>query len=189
MRIPVPLVALVAAFLIAGCSQPTATPPKGGAGSTAPKQGPAESGHDHDHGDHEHGKTDGADAGDEAMDEKDDAHEHAHPKTLAEGIEMFEKLLGSVKEHVAADAKDSADGAVHEVGHLLESFQGLVANSTLAEEGKQAAGKALDELFACFDSLDQALHAEEGQGDTPKAALEKVAERIEKAFQAIKEAK
>jgi len=189
MRIAASLAFLVAGVLCAGCSQPTATPPKGGSASTAPKQGPAEHDHDHDHGDHDHGKSEGEDKGDEAMEEKDDAHEHAHPKTLAEGIENLEKLFGSVKEHIAAGAKDSADDAVHEIGHVLESLQGLVATSTLAQEGKQAAGKALDELFDCFDSLDQALHAEEGKGDSPQDALGKVAERLEAAFKTIKEAK
>lgn len=190
MRTLLSFVVLVSGILIAGCSQPAATPPKGGSASTAPKQGPAEHDHDHEHGDHDHdhGKADAADKGEEAMEDKDEAHEHAHPKTLAEGIEAFEKLLASVKEHVDAGTKDAADDAVHEIGHVLESLQGLVATSALAQEGKQAAGKALDELFDCFDSLDQAFHAEEGKGDSPKEALGKVAERIEAAFKTIKEA-
>lgn len=188
MRILLSLAFLVSGILMAGCSQPAATPPKAASTNGAAKQGPAEHDHDHEHGDHDHDKTGASDKGEEAMEEKDEAHEHAHPKTLAEGIEAFEKLLASVKEHVDAGTKDAADDAVHEIGHVLESLQGLVATSALAQEGKQAAGKALDELFDCFDSLDQAFHAEEGKGDSPKEALGKVTERIENAFKTIKEA-
>lgn len=125
--------------------------------------------HDHDH-DHDHG------------------HDHDHPETLAAGVAELEKALTDVKRHLAADAKEKADDVVHDIGHLVEDLQGLVAKASLPAAAQAAAKKSLDELFECFDTLDTALHAKEGDGEPPAKVHESLAERIAAAVRALKDA-
>jgi hypothetical protein len=119
-------------------------------------------GHDHDHGD------------------------HAHPETLAEGVAELEKVVKDVADKLGSGAKDAADDAVHAVGHLLEDLEGLLEKQPLTADLKEAGKKALAELTDCFDKLDTALHAAEGEGETPAAVHATVAERIGAAVTALK---
>lgn len=153
------IVLLGCTVIVAGCA-PAAAPPRTVAGD--------DHGHEkgHDHG-HDHG------------------HGHDHPTTLAAGLEELEKLVGIVGEKLGADAKDAADEAVHAAGHLLEDLRGLLQKEELAADVKEAGGKALDELFACFDKLDTALHAEPGKGDSPAEVHASLAERVEAAIKAL----
>jgi hypothetical protein len=155
------LVALWVCALAAGCGPWSAAPPTGT--STAPA--------DHGHEDHDHGD-----------------HEHAHPTTLAEGVAALAWTAGVVKDKLAAGAADEADDAVHDLGHLLEDLQGLVRKEEIPAEAKASATKAIDELFECFDKLDTALHAEPGAGDAPKDVHASIAERIEAAIGALRQA-
>lgn len=164
----------VVAMVYAGCARPPEAPP------AAASKPPAATGHDADH-DHAH------DDHDHAHDDHDHAHgdDHEHPQTLAEGVTRLAALAGSVKEHLAADARDDADEAVHDMGHLLEDLHELVRTSDLAADAKAAATRALDELFECFNALDEALHAKPGEGEPPVAVHATVAERIEAAIEAL----
>jgi hypothetical protein len=97
---------------------------------------------------------------------KHDGHGHDHggeayesPNTIAAGIAELEKVCASVKAELAAGKHDQADAKVHMVGHLLDDLRGLVTDSKPAAEVEQAAKKALDDIFDCFDKMDTALHA------------------------------
>lgn len=152
-------VCLLIAGIFAGCSR-------------TPAPAPAQvSVADHDHADHGHG-----DPG------------HDHPTTLAGGIAALAKAAASVKDHLAGDAADEADEAVHDLGHLLEDLQGLVREESLSADAKVAATQAIDELFACFDELDTALHAEPGKGNPPRDVHASVAGRIEEAITSLRAA-
>jgi hypothetical protein len=120
----------------------------------------------HDHG-HDHG-------------------DHAHPETLAAGVAELEKLLGTVGEKLASGATEAADDAVHMVGHLIEDLEGLLGAEKLGAEAQAAGKKALDELFECFDALDTALHAKEGEGESPAKVHESLADRMKAALEALK---
>lgn len=154
--VAVPLAAL---WLAAGCSPPPAV-------KTAPVAAPD---HDH-HDDHHH----------------DDHDEHAHPTTLAEGVAALEKAAATVKDRLAAGAREEADDSVHALGHLLEDVQGLVRKSDLSDAAKVAATEALDELFNTFDTLDTALHAEPGEGAAPADVHASVAPRIKDAIEVLR---
>jgi hypothetical protein len=122
----------------------------------------AAGGHDHDHAD------------------------HAHPETLAAGIAELEKVVKEVGEKLAAGATDAADDAVHAVGHLLEDLEGLLEKETLGADLKEGGRQALAELNACFDKLDEAMHAAAGEGESPADVHASVAERITAAVAALK---
>lgn len=172
---------LIASFLLPGliaigCAPAAKQPPA--AAKAAAKD-------DHDH-DHDHAETKKKP---EAKQEADEHADHKHPETLAEGVAELEKLVGTVKEHLKADAKDAkekADDAVHAIGHLLEDFEKLVPAAKLSAEAEAAAKKAVTELYDCFDKLDVALHAEAGKGDSPADVHAQVAEKIEAAIKQLK---
>lgn len=146
----------------------------------APTQPPAGEAAKHDH-DHHHD-----DAHDHAHDHDRDGH--AHADTLAGGVANLAKAATSLEGHLAADARDAADVAVHELGHLLEDLQELVRKSGLTDEAKATATKALDDLFECFGKLDTALHAEPGTGDSPKEVHGSIAKRVEEAVGSLRTA-
>jgi ElaB/YqjD/DUF883 family membrane-anchored ribosome-binding protein len=142
--------------------------PKPAAGPVA---GQTENEDDHDHADHDHGDDH----------ENHDHGDHEHPETLAEGIAELEKAAANVAATLAEDAHEAADEAIHAAGHVVEDLQKLLAEQEDLAEGAKAAGtKALDELFAAFDEVDQAMHtgaedAREKAAELHKAAAEKIA--------------
>lgn len=154
------LTAACVCLMVAGCS--SSSPP------AAPAAGKAPAAHDHaDHG-HDH-----------------DEHEHDHPESFAAGVAQLQATVAAVKDHLAVNATDAADDAVHALGHLIEDVQGLVSKEKLGEEAKATATKALDDLFECFDTLDTALHAPEGKGKPPAEVHASLAERIDGAIKAL----
>jgi len=158
---------------IVGCSP--ATPPVAPAKPVAA----AHADHDHDHGkedSHDHGKKNGKDHDDHGD------HDHAHPKTLAAGVAELEAMWGHVKESLKAGDRDKADEKVHAVGHLLEDFEGLLAKEKA--EAQEAGKKATQEVFDCFDKLDEAFHGDED--DLKKLDLNALGERLEAAIKTLK---
>jgi len=153
--------AMTATMSATGCGSPTppANPPQAG---PAPSK-PHAADHGHDHGD------------------------HAHAATLAEGLEQLQKALATITTSLATGAKGAADEAVHEVGHILIDLEELLEKQELTTEVKATGRKALAELTECFDKLDQALHAAEGEGESALNVLGSVTERIGKAIVSLGE--
>jgi hypothetical protein len=164
--VPAPLTAVLlgCAVMVSGCA-PAAAPPRTVATH--------DHDHSHDHGTHDHGTKGG--------------HGHEHPTTLAAGLVELEKLLGTVGEKLRADAKDAADDAVHAAGHLLEDLRGLLQKADLAADVKEAGTKSLDELFACFDKLDTALHAGADVKESPAEVHASLEERFKAALAVLKQ--
>jgi hypothetical protein len=160
---------------IVGCSP--ATPP------VAPAKPVAAAHADHDH-DHDHGKDDSHDQGKKTGKDHDDHgdHDHSHPKTLAAGVAEVEAMWGHVKEALKAGDREKADEKVHAVGHLLEDFEGLLAKEKA--EAQEAGKKATEEVFDCFDKLDEAFHGDED--DLKKLDLDALGERLEAAIKTLK---
>jgi hypothetical protein len=135
---------------------------------------------DHDHGD-DKGKDNDKDH-DKHDDDKHDDHEHAHPETLAAGVLELEKMWGHVKEALKAGDREKADDKVHAVGHMLEDFEALLAKEKA--EAQEAGKKATQEVFDCFDTLDEAFHGDEEA--LKKLDLDALGERLEAAISALK---
>ena len=156
---------------VLGCS-PSAPP-------VAPaKQVAAQADHDkHDKHDHDHGKDDDHDHG-----KADDHDDHAHPETLAAGVAELEAMWGHVKAALKADDREKADEKVHAVGHLLEDFEELLAKEKA--DVQEAGKKATQEVFECFDTLDEAFHGDEDA--LKKLDLDALGERLEAAIKSLK---
>ncbi len=155
--------ATAALFMMAiGCTKPEA-PPKPAAPSPA-----AAADHDHDHGDH-------------------DDKGHAHPETLAEGMEELQKSLADVAVTLVSGTKDAADDAVHDIGHLLGDLEGVLEKHDVSDDLKETGRKALAELTDCFDKIDQSLHAAEGESESPAEVYASVTERIGAAMKSLGE--
>ena len=149
--------------VLAGCS-PAAPPAK-----PVAARGDAGHGHDKDdaHKDHDHKDHAEKDHGD-----------HKHPETLSAGVAEIESLWKSVQDSLAKGKRDAADDTVHAAGHVLEDLEGLVAAAKA--ESRESAGAAVAEIFACFDTLDTALHGDEG--DLKKVDLDALGARLTAAF-------
>jgi hypothetical protein len=161
----------VLAFTTPGCSQAPAP--------VAPAKSVASHG-EHDH-DHDHGKGDDHDHGKQADHDHDDDG-HAHPETLAAGVAELEAMWGHVKGALKAGDREKADDKVHAVGHLLEDFEGLLAKEKA--EAQEAGKKATQEVFECFDKLDEAFHGDED--DLKKLDLDALGERLDAAIKSLK---
>ncbi|MFM8706258.1 MAG: hypothetical protein ACKOHG_20825 [Planctomycetia bacterium] len=158
-----------------GCSQ-SSPPPVAVKPAAARAAHAAHHDHDHDHGkhdDHDHDHDD---------DHGHGGHGHAHPETLAAGVAELEATWKHVKTALGAGDRDAADEKVHEVGHLLEDFEGLLLKQTA--DVQEAGKKAVEEVFACFDTLDTALHGDED--DLKKVDLDKLGDRLEAAVKTLK---
>lgn len=152
--------------MLAGCAEP---PPP-----AAPRPAAAARAHDHDHDDHDHGHG-------KAAAKATDHGDHEHPRTIAAGVAEVQSLWGKVRTAIGKGDRDTADEHVHEVGHLLEDFEALLA--AVPEESKEVGKKALEEIFACFDSLDAAFHGAED--DWKKIDLDALSPRLEAAFKTL----
>ncbi|MFM8892625.1 MAG: hypothetical protein ACKOTB_13565 [Planctomycetia bacterium] len=151
-RMILPILCLVG-LVLGGCS-PAAPPAKPVAARGAA---------DHDHVD--------------KHDEKDPA-DHKHPETRAAGVAEIESLWTSVRESLAKGKRDAADDTVHAAGHVLEDLEGLTA--AVKSESREAAQAVVAEIFACFNTLDTALHGDEG--DLKKVDLDALESRLVEAF-------
>lgn len=177
---PAPYLALgVAGWFAAGCgpvAKPSAVPAKPAAHAAADHDHEDHEGHDHgDHGDHDHAAN-------------DHAAEHDHPETLAEAVAELEALTKEVAEKLASDAQEAADHAVHAAGHLIGDVRDLLARETLTADAKEAATKAVDEIFECFDRLDVALHSKAKEGAESVAEIHaSIADRVTEAVKALKQ--
>jgi hypothetical protein len=117
---------------LCGCG-PAAAPPA--------KPAPAAVAH-RDHAEHDHAD-----------------HDHDHPTTLAGAVVEVEKAWKQIRDALKAGDRDAADDKVHEVGHLLEDCESLVAKQPAA--AREAAKQGVEEIFDCFDTLDAALHGDD----------------------------
>jgi ABC-type Zn2+ transport system substrate-binding protein/surface adhesin len=129
------------------------------------------------HDKHDHGKKDDHDHG-----KADDHDDHDHPETLAAGVAELETMWGHVKAALKADDREKADEKVHAVGHLLEDFETLLAKEKA--EAQEVGKKATQEVFDCFDKLDEAFHGEEDA--LKKLDLDALGERLETAIKSLK---
>jgi len=155
----------VAVVVVSGCSP--AVPP-------APAAKPVAAHTAHDHG--EQAQKDSHDHAEHAD------HDHTHPETLAAGVAELETMWGHVKESLKAGDREKADDKVHEVGHLLEDFEGLLSKeeTSLQDAGKQAT----QVVFECFDALDTALHG--GEEELKKIDVDALGTRLETAIESLK---
>lgn len=152
---------LIACAATVGCGE--ATPP---GVAPAAKVTHADHDHDHDHG-HDHG-------------------DHEHSETVAAGLEKLEQICREVKAELAEGDHEEADGKVHMVGHLLDDLRGLVIDSKPAAQVEEAAKKALDDIFECFDKMDTALHSADAEA-VKKLDYAEHAPTIEAAIKKLKD--
>jgi predicted RNase H-like HicB family nuclease len=72
---------------------------------------------------------------------------------------------------------------------MLEDLPALAAKAKLSEQAAEVAKIAIGELEECFGKLDEALHAAEGQGDSPAEVHASLKDRIEAALKSLEETK
>jgi len=156
-----PAAMAVAGFAI-GCSQPASVPAS--AGKTAAHD------HDHDHDDHD--------------DDHGHDHDHDHPTTIGGAVDAIHSRLASLEKAFRDNDHDEADAIVHEIGHLLDDGEDLLAKAPEAVAAK--ARGAWNELGDCLADVDEKLHAAGDDRDAVKAAYEAVKTKIDAAVESLR---
>lgn len=162
-RLPLPPITIVALTLVGvavGCG-PTGTPTP----STA--KNAKSHAHDHDH-----------------HDDHDHKHGHEHPATLGDAVDRIGTMLSSLEKAFKDDDHDEADAIVHEIGHLLEDGEKLLAKAPEAVAAK--ARGAWKELDDCLADVDEKLHDKGKDKSAVKKAYEGVKVRIGSAIDALR---
>jgi len=103
---------------------------------------------------------------------------HEDPKSLPDAIKILEKHTGTINKAFNDKKPEDAHDSLHDVGHVLEAIPALAKD--LSDEKKATIKKAVDELFACFGTLDETLHG------GPEAPFSKIEERIAAAMTDLK---
>lgn len=100
--------------------------------------------------------------------------------SLKETLEKVTGMATKIGEGFADGVSDEAHDALHEIGHLLEGAEKLVADSTLADEAKTALATAVKDLMDGFDEVDARLH-DKNEG----LEYSEVKEKIESALKVV----
>jgi hypothetical protein len=163
---PVGLLAIVL-FGFSGCNPPGPPPIHPVEDKAAEHDDDHGAMHDHDH-EHEH-----------------HGHEHAHGEhgegeTFADEFQELDGLTVNVKEAFAAGETEKADGAVHEIGHVLEELSELASKDNVPAEKQTELKQAIEELFDCFGAIDNKLHGKDG------ASYDDVSQRIDAAMKTLR---
>ena len=147
-------------FTTVGCG-PAATPD-----APAPTEEQDHDAHDHDdhgHDDHAHGD-----------------HDHDFD-TLAGAADAIEEIGGEIGAGLNSDDPESAHDALHGIGDVLGDAEKLVKESSLEGEAKEAATKAVEDLFDAFGAIDEKLHGHDGKD------YDEVKDKIESAIKTLRE--
>ncbi len=115
------------------------------------------------------------------------AHGHSHsaetpaPKTFKEGFELLSKQHAAIKTAFEAESPEDAHGALHDVGHVLESLTTLAASNPDISPSLDAIKQYVEQLFEQFGLLDETLHG----GNAVE--FSEVNQEIETALASLKE--
>lgn len=123
-----------------------------GTGAPAPSNEQANEAHDHhgEHGDHDHGHDHSHD--------HDHGHAHAAPESLSAAVSTLASLRDKIDAALSKADLETADGPVHEVGHILESLPALAEKAAVSAEQTETVKQAQAALFAAFGDLDKTIH-------------------------------
>lgn len=114
-------------------------------------------GHDHGHEGHDHGHAD---------------HDHNF-ENLGEALVELEELSAEISVAFTSGEPESAHDALHHIPEVLEATETVVSKSSLSEDAKAEALKAVEELFDSYTALDQTMHGDGGKDfDEVKSSIE-----------------
>ena len=89
-------------------------------------------------------------------------HEHADPKTFAEGMAQLKEHSETIAKAFVKDAPESAHEAahhsLHDVGHALEALEKFGKDLKLADDEKAKVMEAIKSLFDNYGKIDGAMH-------------------------------
>lgn len=107
---------------------------------------------------------------------------HVHHESFSEAVGEVESLNAAVKTAFADSDLSTADGPLHEIGHLLEELPELAAQESLSEEDNRQVKQSVDSLMDSFGALDERIHggAEDGK------SYDDVASEIDAALSNLK---
>ena len=107
---------------------------------------------------------------------------HATPESFAARVAELKECHEQIKDAFEKNDTEKAHAPLHEVGNLLEALPGLAKAAKLADNDLKTVATAVDQMFAAYGSVDDAVHhgkepdykAVASQLDEDMAALEAV---------------
>lgn len=103
--------------------------------------------------------------------------EHEHPETYAAALAEIKELRETVQNAFASGTVGKeADGALHELGHLLEEMGHLAEHAGLSGEDLTAVEQASDRVFKAYMKLDDVIHRD---APIPEGTYNDVADSID----------
>jgi hypothetical protein len=109
-------------------------------------------------------------------------HAHGNAKSLGDALAKVERLRNAIQVAFAAKDLATADGPVHEIGHLLEELPELAAKESLSAKDQQQVKQSVDSLMKSFAALDERVHGGDGAGKS----YDDVAGQIDSALTQLK---
>ncbi|KAA1262137.1 hypothetical protein LF1_46980 [Rubripirellula obstinata] len=109
----------------------------------------------------------------------DHGHDHDHAghnhdfENLGEALVELEELSDEIGVAFTSGEPESAHDALHHISEVLEATETVVSKSSLGEETKAEALKAVEELFDSYTALDETMHGDGGKDfDEVKSSIE-----------------
>lgn len=85
------------------------------------------------------------------------------PKTFVEAVTQISSLNQKIKIALAEDDIKTADGPVHQLGHILEDVNEMAQEEGLAEGDIEEIKAAVETLFKTFGEVDERIHTGSGK--------------------------
>jgi hypothetical protein len=87
----------------------------------------------------------------------------------------------AIRDGFQSGSPEQAHDPLHEVGHVLEALPELAADADLSASDIEALQSAVDQMFAGYGAVDDAMHS----GEEPD--YDAVAEQLEESLKAIEQ--
>ena len=146
----------VGLFCVTGCGP-----------AAGPEASTEETGHDHaegDHGDHDHAD-----------------HDHNF-KNLGEAVAEIDELSTEISTAFSSGKPESAHDALHHIAEVFEATETTINKSSMSDDAKAEALKAVEDLYDSFTAVDETMHGDEGKGyDEVKPTIESAMETLKSA--------
>ena len=139
-------------FLILLCLTVAVTTMNGCSSATTVSlaQSPSDDGDHHRHGHRGHEESEPA------------APDESPPDTLQEAVEVIVGLNEAISRAFHTNNATSADGLLHEMGHILKNMHELIKNAKTTQEQRNVVQMAVAKLFEAFAAVDATMHGKEG---------------------------
>jgi hypothetical protein len=111
-----------------------------------------------------------------------DGHEDHGPETLAEALTSLKGMRDTIRDAFGKNDPDAAHDPLHEIGHVLGSFEDLAAKEKVSDDQAAVIKAQVEILFDAFGAVDKTMHGQEGK------SWNEVSKAVDEAMSALEAA-